>query len=388
MAVAIGVLVYERTASTSASHARALATQRAQIAASLFDSTGRLAFEATVNDPTAPAALRRAAAAGSVASYLQEGGGPAMMWAGAPLAHDDGAIFVQSSFLRSEQALSTLRNSLIEIGALATGVMALLGLLFASQLSRRLRAAAAVASRIGAGDPRARIGMRGRDEVAALAGAVDRMADSLHERIERERQFAGDVAHELRTPVSGLLAAATLLEDSEPARMVRDRASRLARLVEDLLEISRLEAGVESSLECEVDLGALVRGVCADRPVEVTGPGGEVHSDPRRLARIVSNLVENACRHGAPPLRVEVSPDRIRVRDQGEGFSAEMLSHGTERFTSGSSSRSRGTGLGLAIAAAQAGVIGARLTLENDAGGGAVVTVSLPCLHETATSDL
>jgi len=421
-ALVLGVLVYERTAADSASHARSLQTQRARIAASLFNSTGRLAFSATVNDPGAPGPLRYAADHGEVASFLRTASGGPAVWAAAPLKHRGGAVFVRASFAPSEVALASLRRSLIEIGALVTLGMALLGLLFAGRLSARLRAAARVATRIGEGDPQARIGMGGRDEVAALAGAVDRMADSLHRRIERERRFSGDVAHELRTPISGLIAAAALLDDGEPARMVRGRARRLAQLTEDLLEISRLEAGAERALAQRVDLLALVKSVCGERSAEIsvevgsqradrmagadageaagqdgpqaagpavealtepavealTEPAVEAFTDPRRLARILANLVDNALRHGRLPIVVEVSQARIRVIDSGPGFTADMLAHATERFSTGSSARGQGTGLGLAIAAAQAEVIGARLTLDNRAERGAIATVTLP----------
>ncbi len=386
MAAIFGVLVYERTAADRAAHARALESQRAQIAASLFASTGRLALGASVNDPSAPAALRRAVDDGQVASFLRTRD-PAVVWAAAPLKGGIGGIFVNTSFAGEEQALAALRRVLLEIGLLSTLVIAAGGSMFARRLSTRLRRAAIVAGRIGEQDPAARIGMHGRDEVAALANTVDRMADSLQQRVERERRFAADVAHELRTPVTGLLAASALLEDGEAAGMVRDRARRLARLVEDLLEISRLEAGAESSQLRTVDLAALARSVCADHPVSIAGPGGQALSDPRRLARIISNLVDNSCTHGRPPVIVEIADRSVRVSDSGPGFSKEMLAHGTERFASASSARSAGTGLGLAIAAAQAGVIGAKLTLANNACGGAVVTISLPDLHKTAMSE-
>lgn len=304
----------------------------------------------------------------------------------APLRNGGGGIFVKASFVPEERALAALGRSLVEIGALVTLATALLGFLFAWPLSRRLRSAARIAGQIGAGERRVRIAMGGRDEVASLAGAVDRMADALEQRIDREQRFAADVAHELRTPVSGLVAASALLGDSEPAIMVRDRAQLLARLVQDLLEISRLEAGVETPVSSEVDLTALANSACGDLPVRVVGTGARVRSDPRRIARIISNLAENACRHGGDPVLVEVEDGRVRVSDKGPGFSPEMLKHATERFTSGSSARRGGIGLGLAIAAAQATVIGATLTLENPVGGGAIVIVSLPDLHETATS--
>jgi signal transduction histidine kinase len=103
-----------------------------------------------------------------------------------------------------------------------------------------------------------------------------------------------------------------------------------------------------------------------------------VATDPRRLARVLTNLLDNADRHGSPPVAVRVCGARIDVLDRGPGFSDALLSSATERFTKGDAARSGGTGLGLAIAAAQARVIGASLEVRNRPDGGGVVTVRLP----------
>ena len=179
------------------------------------------------------------------------------------------------------------------------------------------------------------------------------------------------MAHELRTPVTGLVAAAALLDDSRAAGMVRERASALAALVEDLLEVMRLESGELPRLD-PFDLARLVRDV-----VHLRLPGAEVDAppelhvlcDPRRVERIVANLLDNARRHGRPPVRVRVGDDGddalIEVRDHGEGF-GQFLPHAGERFALARPERGGGTGLGLAICRGQARIIGATLDLRDE----------------------
>ena len=190
------------------------------------------------------------------------------------------------------------------------------------------------------------------------------------------------MAHELRTPVTGLVAAAALLDDSRAAGMVRERASALAALVEDLLEVMRLESGELPRLD-PFDLARLVRDV-----VHLRLPGAEVDAppelhvlcDPRRVERIVANLLDNARRHGRPPVRVrvEVNGDDalVEVRDYGEGF-GQFLPHAGERFAlararSAAAARASGSPSAVARRASSA----PRSTCATS--GGAVAQLRLP----------
>lgn len=213
------------------------------------------------------------------------------------------------------------------------------------------------------------------------------MADSLGETIreldhaaERERRFSADVAHELRTPITGLVAAASLLDDAPDATMVKERAAALAQLVEDLLEVMRLEAGGETARQEEFDLVRLVRDVARDRVPEADIVAPErlvVQSDPRRLERVLANLLDNARRHGSPPIAIRVDPlvPAITVRDHGTGFGA-FLEQAGDRFAMAAPDRAGGSGLGLAIAMGQARVLGGDLLLSDD--NGAVAVLRLP----------
>jgi signal transduction histidine kinase len=380
----MGGAVYALSAADRGDRARTLQSQRAQIAASVYRSTQRLVLGATLNDPAAPASLRAAVRRGDVASFRS---GTAV-WAGAPAGA--AAVLVRGSFAEDQRALQTLRTTLGWAGAGATVAGALVGLLLASGLSRRLRRAAATARRIGDGELSARIGVAGHDEVGALAAAVDRMADSLRDRIERERSFAADVAHELRTPVTGLVSAAALLPTGEVPELVRGRTARLRSLVEELLEISRLEGGGERAEERWVDLAALAHETAEPYAADVRVIGGappEAWTDPRRVVRVLTNLLENAIRHGAPPVVVQVERRRIAVIDAGPGFPPELLGRATDRFVSGHDARGEGAGLGLAIAAGHARVIGAVLELGNREEGGAIVAISLPQRDGSAIVD-
>jgi signal transduction histidine kinase len=379
---AIGVVVYQVSSSDLLDRARSKAVQSAVQAARTYDTQGILAPGSTRADNAAiPPSLRSAVADGKIATYkLQQSGRP-VIWAGVPSTKARHGIFVREPYSAEAATLRSLQQTLIVVGLAATAAAALVGLVLASRLSLRLRRAAAAAERVTAGDMQARVRASGRDEVAALGAAMDRMAESLQTRIEHEQRFVANVAHDLRTPLTGLIAAASLLEDDQVGGVVKERSSRLHQLVEDLLEISRLENGAVTADLRPVSLDRFVRSVTARHggvETRVDGDPGDVLTDPRRVERVLENLLQNAARHGAPPVEVRVQQGRIEVVDRGPGFSPEMLRGATERFATGDHSRSGGVGLGLAIAAAQARVLGGRLELSNRPSGGARATLSLP----------
>lgn len=275
-------------------------------------------------------------------------------------------------------------------------------MLIGGQLSRRLRKAAAAAGRVAQGNTEVRVGdaVGGvvRDETDELARAVDALTDALNERIEAERRVTADIAHELRTPVTGLLTAAELLPPGRPTELVRDRAQAMRTLVEDVLEVARLDSASERAELQEIALGEFV-----ERRVGVLNPAIKikvvheswVNTDPRRLERILGNLLANAAKHGGTPVEVTVEGRVVRVRDHGPGFPEALLREGPSRFRTGATDRAgHGHGLGLTIAAGQARVLGARLTFRNatpegiegrDGSGGAIAVLWLPEHAPTTT---
>ncbi|MFI5617151.1 sensor histidine kinase [Streptomyces sp. NPDC051567] len=281
------------------------------------------------------------------------------------------------------RALQALDRSIVKAVLAALLLVVPLAALATEPMNRRLRRGARTARRIAGGDLGARIGTggRARDEITAMSVAVDAMAAALQRRLESEQRFTADVAHELRTPLMGLATAAGLLpEDDEASEMVRDRVRVLGALTENLLEISRLDAGAEEARLDPVPLGEVVAAAVLRTGTDTRVTVAEervVRTDPRRVDRIVTNLVLNAHRHGAAPVEVTVTGAEVSVRDHGPGFPAGLLADGPQRFRTGAAERGHGQGLGLTIAQGQAGVLGASLDLADAPGGGAVATLRL-----------
>ncbi|WP_433857608.1 two-component system sensor histidine kinase CseC [Streptomyces kronopolitis] len=392
VAIALSLVVHNAARHSMLDSSRDDQIELLDLTQRIFESTNRLQFGAKINDPELPEPLRDEVAKNKRATYLDDTGDTAPdVWAAAPLGNGR----VLSVHKRSRDRFTVLDDldQALVIGSTAVVVGGCaLGVLVGGRLSQRLRKAAAAAGKLADGDTSVRIrdevgSGRVRDETDDLAWAVDAMSDALQERIEAERRVTADIAHELRTPVTGLLTAAELLPPGRPSELVRDRAQALRTLVEDVLEVARLDGHAERAELQDVVLGEFVsrRVHALDRDIVVEiARDAEVSTDPRRLERILGNLIANAARHGRTPIEVTVEGRVLRVRDHGAGFPEALLREGPSRFRTGSSDRAgRGHGLGLTIAAGQARVLGARLTFRNadaltDGSTGAVAVLWLP----------
>ena len=280
-------------------------------------------------------------------------------------------------------------------------------------------AASRAAERIERGDLSARVPVVSDDEFGAWAERFNRMAEALGETIGRleaaeahNRRFVSDVAHELRTPLAALVAEASILKEHIDALPEESRragelliadVARLRTLVSDLMEISRFDAGAEHIALEPVDIGRLVTAVVAARipaaSVAIAGDLPVIDTDPRRLERILGNLLDNAREHAAgTPVDVDVAVSAdalvISVADRGPGVPPERMPHIFERFYKADPSRHAGSsGLGLAIAAEHAELLGGTLDAEARDGGGLrmelrlPVTGSLPAGDEAAMSE-
>ena len=285
-------------------------------------------------------------------------------------------------------------------------VLVVVALVVGSLLARRILAPVARASEaansLAEGLLDTRLPVQGRDEFAAWAAAFNEMAEALAGTIaelkaaqQRERRFTANVAHELRTPLTALLGEASLLVDQaasmpenaqELAALLAADLDRLRRLVEDLLEISRLDAGEETAQFETVDVRRLVEAVLGQRGwsdrVDVEGRPAEVTTDPRRLERVVANLVANAIEHGRPPVTVRLSHAAsaldLVVADDGPGIDPDHLEHLFEPFYKAQGSRGGGTGLGLAIARENARLLGGTLQAGAAEAGGTEFRLHLP----------
>lgn len=303
------------------------------------------------------------------------------MWAAQPYGSDGReAVSAKISMGSELRSLYALDRDMVKAALLALAGVVPLSVLAAELPNRRLRRMARTARQIADGDLAARTDARGRDEIAGIGAGLNSMAAGLQRRLLAEQRFTADVAHDLRTPLMGLVTVVELLEEGEATDLVRDRVRVLRSLVEDLLEVSRLDAGAEVAERVRVPLAEVAKESAARVGVEarVLASGDPVaETDPRRLDRILANLVLNAHRHGAPPVEITVGDHVIEVRDRGPGFPPELLADGPRRFRTGAAERGRGHGLGLTIALGQAHVIGADLILTN-APGGAVAVLRLP----------
>ncbi|MFI6686076.1 two-component system sensor histidine kinase CseC [Streptomyces sp. NPDC050485] len=395
--MALSLVVHNAARVSMLDNAREVQVERLNFAQNYYETSNkRVRFGTKLNDPALPAALKAKALQGRKVSSVQDhGSGSPDIWAAVPVGNGD-VLSLHSSFTdRSSSVIADLDRALV-IGSVAVvfGGCAL-GILIGGQISRRLRKAADAAGKVAEGSTEVRvrdaIGGFVRDETDELARAVDALTDALQERIEAERRVTADIAHELRTPVTGLLTAAELLPPGRPTELVRNRAQAMRTLVEDVLEVARLDSASERAELQEIALGEFVsrRVAVFDPEVKVrVVHESSVSTDPRRLERILGNLLGNAAKHGKGPVEVTVEGRVVRIRDHGPGFPEALLRDGPSRFRTGSSDRAgNGHGLGLTIAAGQARVLGARLTFRNAAPegtpnaegtGGAIAVLWLP----------
>ncbi len=382
IALTVGLLVhrstYEWSMNTDAAQAYAA------LRSALVSGSGNAASP-LIADPgdMPPDLVRMARARGNAAFYDDSHPVGPQMWAAQTLP-DGRVVEVSVDVTPDLLSRTALDRHMWKYSLAALAVIVPLSALAAELPNRRLRRVARTARRIAAGDLAARTQVRGSagDEIIEISATVDSMADSLRDRLLSEQRFTADVAHELRTPLMGLVTSAELLPESEATNLVRDRVRVLRTLVEDLLEISRLDAGVEQADLRPVALADVVRDSLAraglEVRLEVNSGSAVTETDPRRLDRIVANLVINAHRHGKPPVEVTVEATTVVVRDHGAGFPDDFLAEGPQRFRTSAAERGRGHGLGLTVASGQARVIGASLAFSNAADGGAVATLRLP----------
>lgn len=221
-----------------------------------------------------------------------------------------------------------------------------------------------------------------------LAGAVVR---PVRAALERERRFVADASHELRTPLATLKAEleVTRMEggDADALRAglasAEEEVDRLSRLAEDLLVLARADAGGLALRPGDVAVDEVLRRAARGRDgVRVAPSGLRVRADALRLEQAVANLVDNALRHGAPPVEVGARDEdglvRIVVRDHGPGIPSAFAARALDRFSRADEGRGgAGAGLGLAIVAAIARAHGGHLTLR-DAGPGTLAELDLP----------
>ena len=336
--------------------------------------------------------------------------GTTVIAVGIPLSPSTASYFEITPLDETSRVLRSVGVSLLGASAITTSLGVLLGRWAANRAVRPLAEAAEAAKAIAGGRLDTRLDPDDDTGLKALSEAFNDMAAALQQRIERDTRFASDVSHELRSPLMTLSASIEVMNarrDEMPERAVAalDLLSgdvvRFQGLVEDLLEISRFDAGaIRLNLE-DLFAGEFVRQAVSvssvsQAPVVVTPAAEEllIRADKRRLARAVANLLDNARVYGGGDVTVTVSepdnpavpPDKVRiaVEDHGPGVAPEERALVFERFARGTGARRRGlgegAGLGLALVDEHVRLHGGRAWVEDrvDAEPGARFVIELP----------
>jgi len=247
------------------------------------------------------------------------------------------------------------------------------------RLTRRLENLQHGVESLGAGDLGARVKVEGRDEVAQLAESFNKAAARIEALVGAHKSLLANASHELRTPLTRIRMAVELMKDDAPAarrKALEQDIGELDALIDEILLASRLDAVERLDRVEEVDLLALAAEECARyEEAELDGQPVTLHGDPRLLRRLLRNLLENARRHGAPPieLRIARSPSgaEIRVCEHGAGVPAaerERVFEPFRRFPG--STEATGAGLGLALVRSIARRHGGEARCEARSGGG------------------
>ena len=290
------------------------------------------------------------------------------------------------------------------VGAVAAAISLVVARFLARGMTQPLRDMAAAARRMETGDYAVRVETRSRDEVGRLATAFNRMSAELEHLEQSRRDLVANVSHELKTPITAIRAHLENLLDGverpDPATLevMLGQADRLGRLVDQLLDLSRLESGEVPLRKEELALHPLVEALISE--IDVARPDREValrndvprnlpalFADRERIHQVLFNLVDNAVRFTPDGGDVRVSARRengsieIAVADTGSGIPAEHLPRLFERFYRADPARSRGdggTGIGLAIARSVVEAHGGTIRAESEPGRGSVFTFDLP----------
>ncbi|WP_406222468.1 ATP-binding protein [Streptomyces decoyicus] len=364
-----------------------------------------------------PDALRSAVAARGKAVYQRyDHQGEPWLAIGVPVLFSPGGkpsgltVYAAFSLNTEQKDIAALVTAAQAGAALALALAVVPALLAARRGLKPVRQLRTAAERITHGALDTRLDATGHDELGDLSRTFNTMAAALerdHGELRRleagARRFAADVSHELRTPLAAMSAVTEVLDEdavsgrldaetAEAVQLISDETRKLTRVVADLMEISRFDAGAAALHLDEVDLGEAIgktlqlRAWTTDEVVADVPDGLRARLDPRRIDVVVANLVANALRHGDAPVRVRARTAGggeqlvIEVSDQGPGIAEDVLPHVFDRFYKADAARARseGSGLGLAITLENVRLHQGTLTAANSPDGGAVFTVTLP----------
>jgi signal transduction histidine kinase len=353
-------------------------------------------------------------ASGQPSRMLYYDGGRPFLAVGVPIESEDALYFEGASLVDLEDTLEGLGISLLGAAVLTTLAGALLGFYASKRVLTPLTDVGRAAEAIAGGRLDTRLEAMDDPDLGAITASFNEMAQALEERIQRDARFASEVSHELRSPLMTLSASLEVLQNSRQQLSERAQTAldllesdieRFQQLVEDLLEISRFDAGaVQLDLQ-QTRLADLVQqavtSIVGERVAAVVEPEAanvEVNVDRRRIGQVLANLLDNAERYanGATAVVVSAAPGvaRIAVEDEGPGVPVDERTVIFDRFSRGSAGGKRGddlgTGLGLSLVAEHINLHGGRVWVEDRLDGrpGARFVVELPvALPREPTSD-
>lgn len=318
-----------------------------------------------------------------------------------------------SGFLLAIKPVEQVRNVagslvlyVIVAGLIALAISMALALYLSSAISRPVRAVTEAARGMAAGDYGQEVEVKGSDETAELARDFNKMASRVRTAYELQRNFVGNVSHELRTPLTSIEGFSQALLDGvstspeerrRSIEIINQESKRLVRVLRDLLLLSQIDAGELRPEQKDVDLVDLVRnigGLYSTRSEEeritlsVDAPEAlHITTDPDRLERVLTNLLDNAMKYteagGTVTLsaRAEGGNIKLSVADTGPGIPPEQLSRIFERFHRVEPSRAQkhgGSGLGLSISKELVETLGGTIMVQSESGHGTTFTVTLP----------
>lgn len=316
-------------------------------------------------------------------------------------------------FDQEQKTLGLVKGTLATAGIFVVVLLGAIAWLVTRQVVTPVRMAAGIAERLAAGRLQERMQVTGEDDIARLGESFNKMAQNLQVKIQQledlsrmQRRFVSDVSHELRTPLTTVRMAADVIhdgrEDFDPvtarsAELLQNQLDRFESLLSDLLEISRFDAGAAELAAEPIDLREVVRRVVdgaeplSERKgsrVVIRGDGQPViaEADPRRVERVLRNLVVNAIEHGegrdvVVRLATADGAVAVAVRDYGVGLKPGEATRVFNRFWRADPARARttgGTGLGLSIAVEDARLHGGWLQAWGEPGGGSQFRMTLP----------
>lgn len=356
-----------------------------------------------VGESELPSSLKKAVVADHAAHQTVDTRSGPVLAVGVPLAESSASFFVLEPLNDIEHTLNVLATVLWIGSAVAAVVGAVTGALVSRRILRPLSTVSRVAEEIATGNTDARLPSRMSDpDLRPLVTSFNEMVDQLAERARREARFASDVSHDLRGPLAAFAAAVSVVQRRRASLppealtavdILDEEVQSFSRLVSDLLEISRFEAGTVTLQTEPVDAVAFVEGLLADtdRPIPVVRPPGyaaRISVDARRMNQVFANLLDNAARYGGGATRLLIGPGAeagwvaITVEDHGPGVPPELRHEIFSRYARGRAEHDptmpKGTGLGLALAEQHVKLHGGSIRVEDTPGGGARFVIELP----------